>query len=214
MVKPSFIVRLADVEDGPRTMTWTIDQAWLRWALDGTGATPAESAGKLGLEVEKNGRRLLVRGRADVTVAMPCSRTLDPMDVELHTELFLMLDPAPEPGPSARAHGSARNKRGSSRTKKERRGWVDTPMLSDGDAASDTYSGDQVALDGFVREFILLDLPMSPVRSDLPSTPEPATGSPSPAEQPKQQAIDPRLAPLMAIANRLRDSKSQGHKKE
>ncbi len=63
-------------------------------------------------------------------------------------------------------------------------------------------------LDGFVREFLLLELPMTVRRSDLPSTDDPAIAPPS-AEPggAEPRPIDPRLAPLAAIASRLRQNK-------
>jgi uncharacterized metal-binding protein YceD (DUF177 family) len=61
-------------------------------------------------------------------------------------------------------------------------------------------------LDSFVREFLLLELPMSVTRSDLPRADDPATAPPSGGPD-EAEHIDPRLAPLAAIASRLRQNK-------
>ena len=77
-------------------------------------------------------------------------------------------------------------------------------------AAQDTYDGEQVVLDSFVREFILLDLPMTPLRSDLPLAEDAAIAPPSGSADSAagtEQTVDPRLAPLAAIAHRLRKDK-------
>ena len=83
-------------------------------------------------------------------------------------------------------------------------------MLSDELAAQDSYDGEQVVLDPFVREFILLDLPMNVMRTDLPPAPDAAIAPPSESSDSShaaEQPLDPRLAPLAAIASRLRQNK-------
>ena len=92
--------------------------------------------------------------------------------------------------------------------------WENDPVLSDDDAAQDTYSGDQIVLDHFIREFILLELPMIPLREDLrgaafeANPPLPDTGgawsktdaSPSgSAERP----LDPRFSALAELKAQL-----------
>ena len=77
-------------------------------------------------------------------------------------------------------------------------------------AARDEYDGETVELDGFVREHLLLELPLFPVRSDLPFDPTPATDTPPDEAGP---VLDPRLAPLAALASELqRTGKLPGSK--
>ena len=225
MTKALFVVPVADVERGPRTVSFTLDEAWLRWALEGTEATPRR-AGSATLELSKSGRDILVRGRAEAALSMPCVVTLDPLDIDLSPEIFLMLAPAPsEPtaktGKTARsekkrsvagatgkeapseARGTAARKRGAKEDDEE------GELLDDSTAARDTFEGSQIELDSFIREFLLLELPMFPRRSDLPSSQGPANGprlvEPESGEQ--EPAIDPRLQPLAALRSRLRDTK-------
>ncbi|HMR80646.1 MAG TPA: hypothetical protein PKD61_36300, partial [Polyangiaceae bacterium] len=68
-------------------------------------------------------------------------------------------------------------------------------------------------LDPFVREFLLLDLPMVPVSSDLPTGAIPAI--PRPPAESGEKPVDPRLAPLAAIAalNEIGGDLSDGQKK-
>jgi uncharacterized metal-binding protein YceD (DUF177 family) len=77
--------------------------------------------------------------------------------------------------------------------------------LTEDDAAEDTYTGDQVVLDEFVREFLVLELPMMPVRSDLRSEARPAIpAAPDPSDDSDScHGVDPRLRPLAEIASRL-----------
>jgi hypothetical protein len=65
-------------------------------------------------------------------------------------------------------------------------------------------------LDGFAREFLLLELPMFPRRSDLP-TDTLAANPPLPADsQPGGQVpLDPRLSPLAELKSRLEKIKKE-----
>jgi uncharacterized metal-binding protein YceD (DUF177 family) len=202
--KPQFVVPLADLERGPRQVSWTIPEAWLRQALTDTEAEP-RGDGELSVEFTKNGRDVMVRGNAAAALTMPCARTLEPVSVDIRPEIFLMLSPAAPIIPVVRRERARRAKArpaGDPAGQKQGRGALEDLTLSDKDAAADTYTGDQVVLDEFIREFILLDLPMSPVREDLPSPSRLAIASPS-AEQ-GAAPIDPRLRPLAAIASRLK----------
>jgi uncharacterized metal-binding protein YceD (DUF177 family) len=216
VTKALFVVPVADVERGPRTVSFTLDEAWLREAFSGTEATPRRP-GSATLELSKSGRDIMVRGRAEAAVSMPCVVTLDPLDIDLTPEIFLMLAPAAsEPaGKSAKkravpakegpaeARGAASRKRGAKDEEEEEE------LLDASAAARDTFEGSQIELDSFIREFLLLELPMFPRRSDLPSSPGPAIGPRlvEPESDEQEPVIDPRLQPLAALRSRLRDTK-------
>ena len=220
MSKAQFVVPVADVERGPRTVSFTLDEAFLRATFEGTEATP-RAAGSATVELSKSGRDIMVRGRAEVAISMPCVVTLDPLDIELSPEIFLMLAPAPTAEPAGKGGKGGKKRLGSSaeapaearRAASRKRGADDDDeegeLLDAVSAARDTFEGSQIELDSFFREFLLLELPMYPRRSDLPSSPGPAIGprlvTPEPDEQ--QPVIDPRLQPLAALRSRLRDSK-------
>ena len=78
----------------------------------------------------------------------------------------------------------------------------ETELETDG-ATRDTYQGDEIVLDDYVREFLLLELPLYPRRPDLPSPEESLVSRPL-AGPTGEQSIDPRLAPLAKLAERLR----------
>lgn len=224
MSNAAFVVPLADLERGPKQVQWTVSTDWLRHALAGTDATP-NADGQLDVTLTKTGREVVVRGSLRADVTMPCSRTLDPVDVPIATEVFLMLAQA-EPPAAQRPRGRRRaqreaagERRGSAPAAKaaSKKGWSEDPPLTDADAARDTFVGEQIVLDPFVREFILLELPMFPLRSDLPSDAPaaiaPASPSPGSASNgdggagAEPRRIDPRLAPLAAIKARLKSDK-------
>jgi len=205
---PSFIVPVADLERGPREVSWTVSTAWLAQAFEGTEAEPLEE-GRLTATLTKSGSEVLVRGRVRARVTMPDAATSEPVEIPLDSEVFLMLAPAPSAEPAGRKsrRGGRRQAAPEGKAPKKKGGWSEDSELADADAAQDTYSDDQIVLDPFVREFLLLELPMV-ARKDLRSGPPPAIAPPSPApegEQPRQ--VDPRLAPLAAIAERMRGRK-------
>ena len=216
--KPLFVVPVADLERGPRSITWVLEEGWLRSVFDDSDAVP-QGNGSLEVELSKNGREVMVRGHAKATVSMPCVVTLEPLSIELEPEVFLLLAPAPAslpPSRAGRAPKAVQVSRGgrpppgapAKPRKKSRDDDGPEHELSEADAARDTYDGEKVVLDEFVREFLLLELPMYPRRSDLPSERSPAIAPPS-SEEPSQAPVDPRLLPLAQIASRLRDQKKE-----
>jgi uncharacterized metal-binding protein YceD (DUF177 family) len=202
----AFSIKVADLEYGDREIDEEIPVSWLETAFAGSEATPRGRPGRLSATIAKSGRDVMVRGRAEAAVTMPCARTLDPVDVDLGADIFLLLTPrssASSPGGNRpRKHkGPAAKKAG-----KQRADGPKAPAqeedLDDADAARDTYDGEDIVLDEFVREFLVLELPMFPLRPDLRSAE--ATGIEPPFPQgPRDKEIDPRLAPLAAIASRL-----------
>ena len=208
MPKPVFIVPVADLERGPRTVTFTLDEAWLRQALEGTDATPRHAAAAT-VELSKSGRDVMIRGRLEAALSMPCVVTLDPMDIDVNPEIFLMLAPAgAEAGPKAAKKVRRAGSNGTPAEGRTKRGPKDEleeeEELDPKTAAQDTFEGSQIELDPFFREFLVLELPMFPRRSDLPSTEGPAIGPPSAVSEGQEPVIDPRLQPLAALRSRLR----------
>jgi uncharacterized protein len=223
--QPLFTVPLADVERNDVSLQWPIPPEWIDTHLADTEAKSQGRTGLLTATLAKNGREVLVQAQAKVDVVMPCARTLDPVPLTLEPQIYLLL--APRTGPSAaprakpavtaatpskakpvaaadKKHGK---KRGNTRDNQAAADESDA-TLSDDDAARDTFEGDRIVLDDFVREHIVLELPLFPLRSDLRSEDSPAIGPP--ANSPKApRSVDPRLAPLAAIADKLRAQKKE-----
>jgi len=201
----AFTVPLSDLEWGPKSVSYEISEAWLRHTLEDSDAT-TRGPGRLDVELTKNGKDVIVRGRVQCELSMPCVVTLDPVEVNVNAEVFLMLAPArPNTAtpPTRKTRGQrAKAKAGAAKGSGAKEGgWAQDPELSDHDAARDTYEGSEVVLDPFIREFILLELPLFPKRSDLPLDPRPAI--PPAAVEPAEAPIDPRLAPLAKLKSRL-----------
>lgn len=215
MDKPSFVVRLADLERGAKEVTFTLNEDWLRRALSDAEAEPLE-AGQASLELMKNDHVVLVRGHAHAKITVPCVVTLDPVPLDLRPEIFLELEREPEPvrvrpgaktdplaAPGKTPEQKKAAKRGAERRAKRAK---EDPELSAEEAAHDTFKGEEIVLDGFLREFLLLEIPPYPRRSDLPSPEESISSRPLADPKVEAKTLDPRLAPLLGIASRLKGS--------
>jgi uncharacterized metal-binding protein YceD (DUF177 family) len=213
---PRFSLPVADLEYGDKEIEEDIPAEWLRATFEKTEATPGDLPGRLEVTLSKTGKDVMVRGSARASVTLPCARTLDPVGYDLRAEIFLMLAPG-----KAQVHTKPRKREekpvtkaaagkalAAQNAKKKKR--EEDLELSEDDAAQDTYDGEIVVLDDFVREFLVLELPMFPLREDLRAEatpaierdPEPAVNGPD-----RGEVLDPRLAPLAAIASRLRQKK-------
>ena len=210
MQTPSYVVRLADLERGTKQVTFTLSEEWLARELADANAVPLEP-GTATLELMKTGPTVMVRGSARVKLTVPCVVTLDPVPFELTPEIFLQL--VREPDERAKSAGKSpakvaaatKPKFAKAKTEgKSRRRAKDDPELTDEEAAYDTFKGEEIALDPFLREFILLEIPPYPRRSDLPSPEESLSSRPLEGPPAEDQPLDPRLAPLLGIKNRLR----------
>lgn len=226
MSRPELVVPVADLERGPKHVEFVLSDAWLRRALEGTDAT-ITAPGKLDVTLSKNGTEVLVRGQLQVDLTLPCVVTLDPVPVPVRTEVLLMLAPAggattgheshtlrrkprpPKPEAPGSTEKSGHNKAERSKSLgKGEKGWEETPELTDETAGRDTYDGHEIVLDDFTREFLILELPMFPRRSDLP-TDGSAANPPLPAgsQAGGEKPLDPRLSPLAELKSRLEQQK-------
>ncbi len=196
IAEEAFHFRVADLErEGQLDLHWELPPHWLSAALADTDATAGQGAGSARLQLFMNGAEIVVRGEAKVNVVLPCARTLDPAEYTLNPTLFLVLRRAP----------GAQQSGGRTRGAKAKEDDADK-LLDDEDAALELYTGESVDLGPFLREQIILDLPMFPLRSDLRSKGG-AAMPPPPRVSPEDRSVDPRLQPLQAIAEKLKARK-------
>jgi uncharacterized metal-binding protein YceD (DUF177 family) len=221
MVSARFIIRIPDLESGPKIVRAPIPPEWLDEILEDTEVRHAGGPGELSLSATKSGQDVLIRGNLTVTVQVPCARTLDPAIYELKPDIFLLLSPARRGAEGGRAERARPARAGGDRARPEKGrsepvkpaetrakskgtrgtgGWESDPELTDEGAATDTYSGDDLVLDKFLREFILLEVPMVPLREDLRDSDFEARPR---LPESQERAADPRLSPLALLKDRL-----------
>ncbi|MCC6645737.1 MAG: DUF177 domain-containing protein [Polyangiaceae bacterium] len=187
MTKPEHLLEVHDLDAAGKAYASPLEIAWVTRALDGCDVTPT-GPGRVEVRFSRSGDDVVVRGRITQPLTAPCARCLGPATIDVDTELSLLLVPA--------ASQKAAYARG-------RSGPPDDPRreeTSPADADLDVYEGDHVALDGFVREAILLEVPPFP----LCSASCPGIGAPPEAPVTTAGDIDPRLQPLLALSARLK----------
>jgi uncharacterized protein len=236
VAQPLFKVSVAEIERNDVTVDCPIPPEWIDAQLAETEAKSQGKNGRLTAYLAKNGREILVQGKVSVDVVMPCARTLDPVPLTLQPDIYLLLTPkgsAAKMASAKMAPGAAGHPKGLSKDKgspgkeggkKGKEGAKTGPpgrgarharaaeeddsgdLLSEQDAARDTFDGEHVVLDDFLREHLVLELPLFPLRSDLRSEDSPAIRPPTAAPA-GERPVDPRLAPLAAIADKMRQKK-------
>jgi len=157
------------------------------------------------------GKAIVVRGRVRAALTTPCARCTRPATVDVNTEMTLLLQPvvsAKVAKPAAKAHGHAGGHghagqagaaEGAAERKDKRKEAEEEYEFTAEEADTDTYDGETVVLDAFVREAILLEVPNFPLCSeDCPGIGPAAEHAPEPGD-----TLDPRLAPLAALRAKL-----------
>lgn len=204
----AFVIPIHDLDAGGRSVQFAIEPAWLRSALDGCETQPEGTKGLLDVFLSKSGTDVLVRGTIDVELQVPCARCLEPARLHPRIELSLLLEPAPEPEVTTRvrkAKGLAVYERvpavekpkpgKKAQAKKEEEDEFETE-----DADRDTYEGEEVVLDRFVREAVLLESPIFPLCSETCEGIRAPQASEPP--EPEPERIDPRLRRLSELAKK------------
>jgi uncharacterized protein len=196
---PLFTIQANDIDTAGRSVEADLPMDWLVSELVEADLTPlapghfAVRLSRTGIGTGNSGE-IVIRGRVRAELTMPCARCMDPTPVHVDTSLTLLLAPAPTAKPPKVAHKKA-NGHGKSPAKAEEEEYEFTAQ----EAEFDEYDGETVVLDPFLREAILLEAPNFPLCSDAcPGIRRADLERAEPAP-----AIDPRLAPLNALRERL-----------
>jgi uncharacterized protein len=172
-----FVIHVQDIEGSGKDYSFAIAPVWAEKALRGSELKMDVSVpAALKVHASKSGADVILHGRMNGQLITECSRCLGdaklPVDTEI-TSLFQARGADFRPAP-------------------------DEEELTPEDLDRDFFTGDQIALDEMVREYLLLELPMQPLCS------ESCEGIPVPEhiKPPKDfgskpaGAVDPRLAVL------------------
>ncbi len=195
---PLLSVPANDIDIAGLSLESDLPPDWLAAELSDADLT-AEKPGRAVARLSRTGNAIVVRGKVKAELSMPCARCLKPTPLSVDTEMTLLLQPA-STGQGA-AH-KVKSGNGKATTKKAD---DDEYEFTSEEADIDFYDGEVVVLDPFVREAILLEVPNFPLCSeDCPGI------QPAPEASPVDSgpALDPRLAPLSALREKLaqRDS--------
>ena len=180
-----FVLKLQDIGEDGKDYAFPVLRQWLARSLSGCEARVAEgdaqdAVGEFTLHAQRNGAEVLVRGRVRTEVLLACSRCLQDVPLAVDVEVVSLQLPGEPP-----EH------------------WLGEEVEVDPEEIDrDWYQGEEIVLDGLVREHILLEFPMQPLCSETcPGIEVPAhVRGP---ERLEQVAADPRFAALAALRRRL-----------
>lgn len=201
---PLFSIPANDIDTAGYPVDADLPIDWLASELaegDLTAKEPGHFTGRLSRTGIGTGNpdEIVLRGRVRAELTTPCARCMDPSAVSVNTEMTLLLKPAP----SAKAAPKHEKKRGhagaNGNGKPPAKTEEEEYEFTSEEADFDLYDGETVVLDPFIREAILLEVPNFPLCSDAcPGIRRADLERAEPAP-----AIDPRLAPLNALRERL-----------
>jgi len=188
----TFVIPTHDLDLTGKDARFAVTPSWLRGALEGCEMQPAGDEGLLVVHLTKTGNEVLVQGQIDARLVVPCARCLRPVELRPHMELALLLRPTP-------SHSGSSHPPRADRPRAAMRRQEEDSEFSSHEADVDTYEGDEVVLDRFVREAILLESPTFPLCSEACEGIRPASESAPPTGG---AVTDPRLLPLLELAKR------------
>jgi uncharacterized protein len=166
----------------------------------------AREPGQVTARLSRTGKEIVVCGKVTASLDLPCARCLDPARYDVEGELALLLVPAPSAPAKPHAAHAAHKANGKAVIHAE----PEEVELTAADTERDTFDGETVVLDPFVREAILLELPNFPLCSEACPGIRPA---PAAAPSPEAERVDPRLAPLGALRARLAETNAKAGEK-
>ncbi|XYI03357.1 YceD family protein [Sorangium sp. So ce1128] len=220
-----FAVSANDIDISGLSLDVSIPTDWLNAELadaDVTGRAP----GHLSARLSRTGNEIVVRGRVKAPVATPCARCLSPAPLDIDTELSLLLRPAPKAETHGQGHRHRRDDGGrNGAVKAESKVKEAEYEFTAEEADVDTYDGETVVLDPFIREAILLEMPNFPLCSEACPGIGPAASREDRAggsstlvsgaveEDEAAPGLDPRLAPLSALREKLGQKPSASGKR-
>lgn len=143
-----FVLKVKELESGVSSHRFDLSADWLRAELgDVEGIGVAGEGGRLSIVTTKHGQEVLIRGTVVAALTATCVRCLNDFALPVEAEVSVLMLPSQ----AARRPGPARD---------------DDDDEDDGDEDElgvERYQGEEIELDGLIRDSILLDIPMNPV---------------------------------------------------
>jgi len=209
-MQPQFVYLIHDLQQlGMQDVDAPLTREWMSHALEGLEIAPADDReGRVRMRLVTTGRDVVVRGTVSAPVTAACGRCLRRMPIDIEADLSLLLMPEKAAAAPRTPRGPKRAKAEPTPTRqpnsKHRKGrWHrddgdEVYEFSPEEADADTYVGDEVVLDGFIREAIVLEIPIFPLCSEQCPGIGPVPAAPGDADL-ADPPIDPRLTPILAL---------------
>lgn len=177
MTEREFAIPIRDLDAAGKPLRFPVRAAWLRGALEATEVTAADQDGDLDLRISKSGADVVVRGKLQAALVVPCARCLDPARIPVDADISVLAVPA----------SAVREKPGKAGDDED-----DAPEHAD----VIPFDGETLVLDDLVRDELLLAIPMIPLCSEACPGIRPEL---APAEPERSPGVDPRLRPLLRL---------------
>jgi uncharacterized protein len=176
MTEREFAIPVKDLDAAGKPFRFPVRAAWIRAALEGTDVAAGEGDGSLELRLSKSGTDVVVRGKLQAELTVPCARCLEPARVSIADDISALVIPEA--------------------AMRDQSGGADEDDLSLEEADLIPYDGETVVLDELVRDELLLGIPMIPLCSEACPGIRPELAPEEPEHAP---GIDPRLRPLLRL---------------
>lgn len=207
------VLHLPDIDEAGKDYAFELAPAWLEDLLRDAGLRPdpAFGAGALTVHAQQNGTEYLVTGQLRAHLLTECGRCLGDAQVPVDVAIAALYARGHATSPGAKAQPKAAEPERRHPPHEARGHAQRVHELSDEDDLDDElqrelFAGNEIVLDGLVREHMVLEVPMQPLCSEeCQGIAVPKHLRPPPDVFREQGAVDPRLAPLQ----RLRDNVPQ-----
>jgi uncharacterized protein len=192
------VLHVQDIDETGKDYTFELTPAWLDTTLrDATlRADPAYTSGRLDVHAQQNGTEYLVNGSVSAHLITECGRCLGEAKLDVETQFATLFH---------RGTSKLHNERVHTHTHEV----DDLALADDDDLQREEFVGHDIPLDELVREHIVLEVPMQPLCSEdcegiaVPKQvrpPEDVFGT-------KDERVDPRLAPLQRLRDKVPPNK-------
>ncbi len=168
-----FSLDVNDLDELGKDYSFPVSASWLARELEGCPGVRAPSAdtadGSLTVHAQKSGNDVLVRGHVTATVVSDCYRCLEDVSCTVTAELTALYTPAPAAKTGHSKDSTAKAAKAPAKHEEE-----DDDEIEPDELDHETFTGDKLVLDAFVREHVILEVPMQPLcREDCPGIPIP-----------------------------------------
>lgn len=179
MSEHEFSIPVSELDAGGKEYAFSVRPSWVKRALDDHEAKASEREGTVVVRASKSGHDVVVDGKLDAELKVPCARCLEPFSLPIHSDLRVLYTPAHKAKDPETAEYE----------------------FTEEEADTLPFDGETVVLDDLVRDELLLEIPMIPLCSETcpgMSTPPGAVG------KSEEKGLDPRLAPLLAFRDKAK----------
>jgi uncharacterized protein len=195
------VLHVQDIDETGKDYSFELTPAWLEATLRDASlrADPAYEPGRVDLHAQQNGTEYLVNGTIAVHLLTECGRCLGDAAVDVAVPFGTLFHRASGKAGAPRAVRVPRKVSDDS----------DVHELTEDDLMREEFVGHDIVLDELVREHIVLEVPMQPLCSEacegiaVPKhlrPPEEVFGT-------KDDGVDPRLAPLKRLRDKVPPNK-------